>query len=79
MTSMQSVIPNYILLLLGFLYAILWIWALIDLLNSEFKDPNMKLIWAIVIVFANPIGIFLYFNISKNQKINRRKYFNLRK
>ncbi|WP_194975721.1 PLD nuclease N-terminal domain-containing protein [Aquiflexum lacus] len=76
---MLSSIPNFIFLLFGFLYAVLWIWALIDLLKSDFKNPNMKLIWAVVVVFANPIGPFIYFIISKGQKINQRKYFNLRR
>jgi hypothetical protein len=63
-------------LLLGIGYAILWLWALVDLLRSEFKDSNMKLIWAVVLIFANPIGPFVYFILSREQKSNTRKYIN---
>lgn len=63
-------------LLLGIGYAILWLWALVDLLKSEFKDSNMKLVWAIVLIFANPIGPFVYFILSREQKVSDRKYFN---
>lgn len=62
-------------LLLGIGYGILWLWALVDLLKSEFKDSNMKLVWAIVLIFANPIGPFAYFIISREQKTSHRKYF----
>lgn len=73
---MLSSTPIALILLLGILYAILWIWAIVDLLKSDFIDPNMKLIWAVVIIFANPIGPFVYFIISKGQKSNSHKYFN---
>ena len=63
-------------LLFGIGYAILWLWALVDLLKSEFKDSNMKLVWAIVLIFANPIGPFAYFILSREQKLSARKYIN---
>jgi hypothetical protein len=66
-------------LMLGLLYAVLWIWAIIDLLRADFKDSNMKIIWAVVLIFANPIGPFVYFMISKEQKSSPRKYFNTKK
>ena len=68
-----------ITLLVGILYAVLWIWAIIDLLRSDFKDSNMKIVWAVVLIFANPIGPFVYFIISKDQKSNLRKYINAKK
>ena len=68
-----------ITLLVGILYAVLWIWEIIDLLRSDFKDSNMKIVWAVVLIFANPIGPFVYFIISKDQKSNLRKYINAKK
>jgi hypothetical protein len=64
------------LFLVGIGYAILWLWALIDLLKSDFKDRNMKMIWALVLIFANPIGPFVYFILAREQKSNTRKYIN---
>jgi hypothetical protein len=63
-------------LLLGLGYAILWIWAVVDMLKSEFKDGNLKLVWAVVLIFANPIGPFVYFILSREQKASSHKYFN---
>ena len=68
-----------ITLLVGILYAVLWIWEIIDLLRADFKDSNMKIVWAVVLIFANPIGPFVYFIISKDQKSNLRKYINAKK
>jgi hypothetical protein len=46
----------------------LWIWALVDCIqvpdDSLYQSGN-KLIWVLVIVFANVIGAILYFAIGK--------------
>jgi hypothetical protein len=55
------------LLLLGFVI-ILPLAALIDILISEFEGNN-KLIWVLVVLFANIVGAILYFLIGRNQKI----------
>lgn len=57
-------------------YTVLWFWALVDLVRSKFQDSNMMLIWAVVLIFANPIGPFVYFILARNQKVSNRKYIN---
>jgi hypothetical protein len=42
--------------------------ALIDILRSNFAGSN-KLIWILVVLFANFIGSILYFIIGRKQKI----------
>lgn len=61
-----------ILLILFFLGipAILWLWALIDLLSSEFGNSTNKLIWVVVILFLPVLGALLYLLIGRKQKIN---------
>lgn len=49
--------------------SILWIIALIDILKSDFKDTNGKIIWILIVLFLPLIGSILYFAIGKNQKI----------
>lgn len=44
------------------------LFALIDILRSKFEPIN-KLIWVILVVFANILGAALYFMIGRNQKI----------
>jgi hypothetical protein len=48
--------------------AILWLWALIDLLSNDFGDSLNKLIWVFVIVFLPVLGAILYFLIGRKQK-----------
>lgn len=49
------------LVLLGF-----WIYALFDCLKKDFRVPNQKLIWVILIVFVPVIGTFLYLSMSRS-------------
>jgi len=42
--------------------------AIIDILRSNFAGSN-KLIWILVVLFANIIGSILYFIIGQKQKI----------
>lgn len=57
-----------VFLLFGILYTILWIYCLVDILRSEFKDPNMKLIWIVILLFAQGIGPIIYLILGKNTK-----------
>jgi len=56
------------ILLFFFIPLILWIWALIDCLKSEFNGSN-KIVWVIVIIFFPVVGPILYFLIGRGQKI----------
>ena len=47
---------------------IFWIWALIDILRSDFNDSINKLIWLLVVFFLYALGALLYIIIGKNQK-----------
>jgi hypothetical protein len=65
------------LMLFGLLFFAFWLYALVDVVKSDFKDPNMKLIWIVILIFANPLGPFIYFGLSRNQKVKpANKYFN---
>ncbi|MBN8821936.1 MULTISPECIES: PLD nuclease N-terminal domain-containing protein [unclassified Spirosoma] len=46
------------------------VFALVDVVRSEFRGPNDKLIWVIIIVFFNIVGALLYFIIGRNQRIS---------
>jgi len=47
---------------------IFWVWALIDILKSDFKDSINKLIWLLVVFFLYVLGALLYIIIGRNQK-----------
>lgn len=65
-----------LLMFLTFAFFVFWIVTLIDVVRSEFKDPNMKLIWILVIIFTNFIGTIVYWIIAPNQKSNNFNRFN---
>ncbi|MEM1973528.1 MAG: PLD nuclease N-terminal domain-containing protein [Thermoplasmata archaeon] len=48
---------------------IFWIWALVDIIRSEFPGSN-KVIWILVVIFVPLIGMILYFLIGRKQKLN---------
>ena len=58
-----------VVLFLGILPTII---ALVDILKSEFKGNN-KIVWILVVLFANFFGAILYFLIGREQKITIEK------
>ena len=64
-----SVIHLIIVFIFILLPSIFWIIALIDILKSDFRDTNGKIIWALVVIFLPVLGSILYFLIGKSQKI----------
>ena len=64
-----SVIHLIIVSIFILLPSIFWIIALIDILKSDFRDTNGKIIWALVVIFLPVIVSILYFLIGKSQKI----------
>lgn len=58
----------FILAALGVLFLLPLI-ALVDVIRSNFRGSNGKLIWVIVILFLNIIGAVLYLIIGRNQRV----------
>ena len=54
--------------LVGLIFLVLWIWALIDILKSDFKDNINKIIWLLVVFVLNFLGVVLYYFIGRGQK-----------
>ncbi len=46
----------------------LWIYAIIDVVRSEFKGEHDKLIWLLLVILLPFVGTILYFTIGKDQK-----------
>jgi len=47
---------------------VLWIWALVDCLKSNFESTN-KLIWVVVIILLPVLGPILYFLVGRSQRL----------
>jgi isoprenylcysteine carboxyl methyltransferase (ICMT) family protein YpbQ len=52
--------------LLSVAYIVFWIYTLVDVVRSNFKDSNMKIIWVLIILFAQVLGPILYWVLAKN-------------
>ncbi len=46
----------------------LFLWALVDILKSEFKDANNKIIWLVVVLVLPLIGAIIYLAVGRKQK-----------
>ena len=57
-----------ILLLFSLAYFILWVYCLVDAIRSNFKDPNMKLIWIVILLFAHGLGPIAYLILGRGSK-----------
>lgn len=57
-----------VLLILG-LFTLLPVIALIDVIRSDFKGTNDKIIWVIVILFLNIIGALMYYFMGRSQRV----------
>jgi hypothetical protein len=53
-------------LLLAFLLPFI---VLIDIVRSDFKGQNDKLIWVLIVLLMNFIGSILYLMIGRKQKV----------
>ncbi|MFN3802600.1 PLDc N-terminal domain-containing protein [Belliella pelovolcani] len=62
--------------LLSFIFFVLWVVTIVNAVQSNFKDPNMKLIWILIILFANFLGVILYWVIAPGQKRSDFNQFN---
>ena len=46
---------------------VVWIVALVDVVRREFKDPNDKLIWVLVICLTQGIGAIIYLVVGRQK------------
>jgi len=65
-----GVIEIIIILLFTVLPLVLLIWALVDIIRSDFKDGTTKLVWIIVVIFVPLVGSILYLVLRKGQKVD---------
>lgn len=54
----------------GFILFIPFI-TLIDIVKSNFKESNDKLIWVLIVLFLNLFGCLLYLIAGRQQKIQK--------
>ena len=66
---------DYLLPGLYILTLIIWVWALIDLFKTRYKNAMVKGLWLIAILFFPVIGSLVYFQYGKKSSRNERRKF----
>ena len=65
-----SILHLAFILFIILLPSVLWIFALIDILKSNFKDSTNKIIWVLIVLLLPVLGSILYFIFGGQQKTN---------
>jgi hypothetical protein len=70
LTFIQNIGGGFLIVMLLFtlVYFLLWVYCLIDVIRSNFKDQNMKLVWIVILLFAQLIGPLVYLVLGKTTK-----------
>ncbi|EMR02139.1 PLD nuclease N-terminal domain-containing protein [Cesiribacter andamanensis] len=58
-----------ILLLFILLSAALWLWALVEVIRSDFRRDVDKIVWILILVFGSLLGAPAYFALGRRQRI----------
>jgi len=64
------------ILLILLIIPLAWLWALIDVLRSEFTNSSNKIVWVLLIFFLPLLGALLYLLIGRNQKAKTKSIGN---
>jgi len=49
----------------------LWIWMIVDCATREPSEGNDKLVWILIIIFANVIGALIYLLVRRPTRIQQ--------
>jgi hypothetical protein len=45
-----------------------WLWMLVDCATNESDQGNTKIVWILIILFANIVGALAYFVVRRPQR-----------
>lgn len=67
MMEMMLGLNLFLLFIVIGLFAV-WIWAMIDIITSKFKEDIMQIVWLLVVFFLPFLGVLLYLLIGRTMK-----------
>lgn len=70
-SSISTIVGLFIFILILFI-VIGWLYAIIDVLKSQFKDGSSKTAWLIALIFL-PFTAIFYIFIAEGQKKGKKK------
>ncbi|MBI5382112.1 MAG: PLDc_N domain-containing protein [Opitutae bacterium] len=59
--------------LLSLLMFVMWVYALVDCLKSQFKDSGSKVAWVLALLFLPVLGFIIYMIFAKQTKLGGRR------
>ncbi len=59
----------FFFIIISLLLFAVWIWTLVDIIQSQFNDTNEKLLWIVLVILLPFIGTILYFTIGSKNKL----------
>ena len=67
----------YKALIIGFiiLTIALWFWAILDISRSRFKNPTMRMVWLLAILFLPVLGSIFYFQLRRKFVVKEPRKF----
>jgi len=54
---------------LGLAALVFWVWMLVDCATNEPSEGNDKIVWVVIIIFANWLGALVYYLVRRPERI----------
>jgi hypothetical protein len=62
---------GFVFVVAGLEFFALWLYALISAIKNERLDPNMRIVWVLVVILVTGLGAVLYLLIAPNRPTGR--------
>jgi hypothetical protein len=62
--------PEWMIFLPLLMIGGLWIWAIVDIIKSEFEGSNDKVLFLLLVLLFPFVGTVIYFIIGRPKRIN---------
>src|SRR6185312_4118432 len=72
-TRRDNFMIQYISLLVVIVILLIWVWMMVDCITNKRLNGIEKILWLLVILFAQPIGAFLYLFVGRLLISNLRR------
>lgn len=62
--------PEVLIIVFALLLIVPWIWAIVDVIRSEFRNPSDKILYLVLTLAFPLIGTAVYYFYGQKQKIS---------
>lgn len=65
----MGLIFGFFAMIIGLGCTLIWVLAIIEIVQSEFTDKNERLVWLLLVILLPLVGTILYFAIGRKQRL----------